>query len=125
MAAIKASGKVPNPPGGTAGGDAKPDKKLVPASPEAVRSGPKKRKRLAKAFKRPLDKELKNESVVREKIALSKEGYEQVLELKHRLMIQGLSVKKSELVRAGLVLLDALDAADLTVVIDKIRCTEA
>ena len=87
-----------------------------------MRTAPKKRKRLAKAFKRPLDKKLKNERMVRDSFALSEDDYAQLVELKHRLMIQGLNVKKSEVVRAGLLLLTALDDADLTVVIDKIRC---
>ena len=96
-------------------------KKLVPATPETGRGASKKCKRLAKAFKRPLDKELKNAGTVRETFTLSKSDHAELLELKQRLMIQGLNVKKSELARAGLLLLAALDDADLTVVIDKIR----
>ena len=119
MAATRASAKGDD---ARAGNSAKSEK-LVPAAPEPVRSASKKRKRLAKAFKRPLDKKLKNGGTVRETFALAPGDLVQLAELKQRLMIQGLNVKKSELARAGLLLLAALDDADLTVVIDKIRTT--
>jgi len=119
MAIPKASTIVPDPPGGK---KMKTDRKLVPSAPEPVRSAPKKRKRLAKAFKRPLDKALKVERVPRERYALSQDDSAQLVELKQRLLLVGLDVKKSELLRAGLLLLSALDDADLTVVVDKIRC---
>ncbi|MFT3850044.1 MAG: hypothetical protein QM739_15635 [Propionivibrio sp.] len=87
-------------------------KKLVPVSPERGTSGTsvaKKRKRLAKAFPRPLDKQLRKQQMVREKFALPAFEYAQLLELKARLAEQGVPAKKSELVRAGLMLLAALD----------------
>ena len=46
-----------------------PSKKLVPAAPERANVA-KKRKRLAKAFRRPLDKQLRKQQTVREKFAL-------------------------------------------------------
>ena len=88
-------------------------KKLTPAAPETGATHHKKRKRLAKAFKRPLDKELRSVQLVRDKYAMPTEEYERLLELKKRLAEQGLNVKKGELIRAGLVLLAALDDEDL------------
>ncbi len=88
-------------------------KKLTPAAPESGATHHKKRKRLAKAFKRPLDKELRSVQLVRDKFVMPTEEYERLLELKKRLAEQGLNVKKGELIRAGLVLLAALEDEDL------------
>ncbi|MEO8409864.1 MAG: hypothetical protein ABI478_04785 [Propionivibrio sp.] len=117
MPATKASASADD---SRAGSSAKSEK-LVPAAPEPLRGASKKRKRLAKAFKRPLDKKLKNGGTVRETFTLAPADLVQLAELKQRLMIQGLNVKKSELARAGLLLLATLDDADLTVVLDNIR----
>lgn len=88
-------------------------KTMLPATPEANAAIPKKRKRLAKAFKRPLDKTLRSVQLVRGKYSLPEDEYERMVELKQRLSQQGLTVKKCDLVRAGLILLAALDDADL------------
>jgi hypothetical protein len=85
----------------------------APMAPEAGGGAAKKRKRLAKVFKRPLDKTLRNVSLVREKFSLPEGEYEQLLEMKQRLSDLGLPVKKSELVRAGLLLLVGLDEIEL------------
>jgi len=82
-------------------------------APEAGGGAAKKRKRLAKVFKRPLDKTLRNVSLVREKFSLPEGEYEQLLEMKQRLSDLGLPIKKSELVRAGLLLLVGLDEIEL------------
>ena len=81
----------------------------APMAPEAGGGVAKKRKRLAKVFKRPLDKTLRNVALVREKFSLPELEYEQLLALKQQLSDLGLPVKKSELVRAGLLLLAELD----------------
>ena len=94
--------------------------KLVPASPESTGNTAKKRKRLAKAFPRPLDKQLRKQQTVREKFALPASEYEQLLDLKARLAERGSPVKKSELVRAGLMLLAALDDDELTAVLTRL-----
>lgn len=96
-----------------------PSKKLVPAAPERANVA-KKRKRLAKAFRRPLDKQLRKQQTVREKFALPASEYEQLLDLKARLAERGSPVKKSELVRAGLMLLAALDDDELTAVLTRL-----
>jgi hypothetical protein len=82
----------------------------VPATPESLA---KNRKRLAKAFPRPLDKKLREVDRVREKFTLLADEYAQLAGIKQRLAAQGVSVKKSELLRAGLLLLAELDDSEL------------
>ena len=94
--------------------------KLVPAAPEPLA---KNRKRLAKAFPRPLDKKLKEVERVREKFTLLADEYAQLAVLKQRLAVQGVSVKKSELLRAGLSLLAALDDSELQAALDRLAPT--
>jgi len=94
--------------------------KLAPAAPE--RSGAsvaKKRRRLAKVFSRPLDKKFKHPESVREKFSMLPQDYAQLLLLKQRLAEQGVSVKKGELLRAGLLLLAAVDDGDLPAALAK------
>jgi hypothetical protein len=86
---------------------------IVPAAPEADGTLAKKRKRLAKAFSRPLDKSLRGTRLVREKFSLPADEFAKLAALKQRLSEQGLAVKKNELLRAGLMLLAALDDGDL------------
>ena len=93
--------------------------KMVPAAPERTNVA-KKRKRLAKAFPRPLDKQLRKQQVVREKFAMPAFEYEQLLDLKARLTGEGLPVKKSELVRAGLMLLASFDDEELKAVLSRL-----
>ena len=94
--------------------------KLVPAAPEPLA---KNRKRLAKAFARPLDKKLKEVERVREKFTLLADEYAQLAVLKQRLAVQGVSVKKSELLRAGLSLLAALDDSELQAALARLAPT--
>ena len=94
--------------------------KLVPAAPEPLA---KNRKRLAKAFPRPLDKKLKEAERVREKFTLLADEYAQLAVLKERLAVQGVSVKKSELLRAGLSLLAALDDSELQAALARLAPT--
>lgn len=93
----------------------------APMAPEAGGGAPKKRKRLAKVFKRPLDKTLRGVSLVREKFSLPEGEYEQLLEMKQRLSDHSLPVKKSELVRAGLLLLAVLDDDELKETVLKVQ----
>lgn len=84
-----------------------------PVSPVPVAASPtpdrgKKRKRLAKAFSRPLDKVLRKPAEpVRERFTLLQGEYEQLVRIKKQLAAQEYAVKKSDLVRAGLFLLSA------------------
>ena len=79
----------------------------VSATPES--SVPtKKRKRLSKAFSRPLDKILmKQEKPVRERFTLLRGEYDQLVRIKKQLADQGVEARKSDLVRAALSLLSA------------------
>ncbi len=95
----------------------KASSRLVPATPEAAA---KNRKRLAKAFPRPLDKKLKEAERVREKFSLPADEYAQLAALKERLAAQGVAVKKSELLRAGLMQLVALDDGELSAALAKL-----
>ena len=92
-----------------------------PMAPEVVGGAAKKRKRLAKVFKRPLDKTLRNVLLVREKFSLPEGEFDQLLEMKQQLSDLGLPVKKSELVRAGLLLLVGLDEVELKEVLLKVQ----
>ena len=87
--------------------------KLMPAAPESGIAHHTKRKRLAKAFKRPLDKTLRSIQLVREKYSMPENEHERMIDIKKRLLDQGFTIKKNELVRAGLMLLAALDDDDL------------
>ena len=93
---------------------------LVPVAPEASGTVSKKRKRLAKAFSRPLDKTLRTTQLVREKFSMPEDEFAKLLDLKQRLAEQGVVVKKSDLVRAGLMLLTALEDDDLKGVVETI-----
>ena len=84
-------------------------KTLVPGAPEAKKIGSSKRKRLSKAFSRPLDKKIKKAMLVRDRFVFPEGEYVQLAEMKKRLSEQGMHVKKSELLRAGFMLLSALD----------------
>lgn len=87
--------------------------KLVPVAPESYASNvAKKRKRLAKAFARPLDKKIKGASAFRVKLSMRDDEYLQLLDLQRRLAGQRGAVKKGELLRAGLRRLAELDADD-------------
>lgn len=79
-----------------------------------------KRKRLSKVFRRPLDKKLKKNSVVRDCFSFPEVEYEHLVMLKKRLLAEGVEIKKSELVRAGLVLLSSLDDADMKILLAKV-----
>ena len=70
-----------------------------------------KRRRLAKAFDRPLDKSLREPDRVRLKVTLREEDYATLVDLQQRVADAGLRVKKSALLHAGLRLLATYDDA--------------
>lgn len=98
-----------------------PPKETLPTAPELGSGAVKKRKRLAKVFKRPLDKTLRASPQVREKYTMPEGEFEQLLVMKQRLADLGVAAKKSELVRAGLLLLAGLDDAELKEALFKIQ----
>ena len=85
----------------------------VPATPESSGSAAKKRKRLAKAFPRPLDKEFREAGRARVKFSVRADEYAQLIDLQQKLVAQGLIVKKGALLRAGLRLLSSQDDGEL------------
>ena len=93
---------------------------LIPATPEASSTSSDMRTRLSKAFSRPLDKKLKKATLIRDSFTFPKGEYAQLSLLKKRLAEQGSAVKKSELIRAGLILLSALDDNNLKAILAKV-----
>lgn len=85
----------------------------VVLAPEIQAPPAEMRTRLSKAFSRPLDKQLKKVRLVRDRITFPEIEYEQLIVLKKRLSDQKFMVKKSQLVRAGLMLLALLDDDEL------------
>ena len=84
----------------------KQQQKLEVAAVESSPGKASKRKRLAKAFPLPLEKERKKRQVlVRERFTLLPEEGEVLARIKRQFAEQGVTVKKSQLVRAGLALL--------------------
>lgn len=95
-------------------------KSLVPGLPEQKKTAGDKRKRLSKAFLRPLDKKLKRSAVVRDCFSFPDVEYAHLVALKKRLLAEGIEIKKSELLRAGLALLVSLDEAELRILLAKV-----
>jgi hypothetical protein len=94
--------------------------KLTAIAPESKKSSADMRTRLSKAFSRPLDKKLKKETLIRDSFTFPKVEYAQLSLLKKRLSEQGNAVKKSELIRAGLMLLSVLDDSNLKSILAKV-----
>lgn len=97
-----------------------PSKPVKPVAPETKKDSASKRKRLSKAFSRPLDKKLQQTTLVRDRFTFPEDEYARLIALKKELSAQGLSVKKSELVRAGLLLLSALEDEALKEILAKV-----
>lgn len=88
-------------------------RKLTPAAPETKAPATTRRKKLSKAFSRPLDKKPAKMKLVRDRFTIPEVEYEQLVQMKKRLSALGIAVKKSELVRAGLLQLAAMDDENL------------
>lgn len=95
-------------------------KKLTPAAPESETPVAAKRKRLSKAFPRPLDKMQKKIKLVRDSFTIPANEYEQLARLKKRLAAQGIGIKKGQLLRAGLLLLAAMNDTELKTATEKL-----
>lgn len=95
-------------------------KTLIPGTPEAKKSGNNQRKRLSKAFSRPLDKKIKKAMLVRDRFVFPESEYMQLAEMKKRLSEQGMDAKKSVLLRAGFMLLSALDEDELKEILSRV-----
>lgn len=95
-----------------------PKKKVVTA--KAARPIPTRAKRGSAAEAEPVSvaaeqkpKRVKKEKVVRDSFTMPKTDYEKLGELKQKCLSAGVAVKKSELLRAGLLLLEAVPLAQL------------
>ena len=66
-------------------------------------------------------KRVKKEKVVRDSFTMPKSDYERLAALKQKCLDAGMSVKKSELLRAGLLLLDAAPAKRLVAAISAVE----
>jgi RNase H-fold protein (predicted Holliday junction resolvase) len=93
---------------------------LVPGAPEQKKASGDKRKRLSKAFLRPLDKKFKRGALVRDCFSFPEAEYAHLVDLKKRLLGEGVDIKKSELLRAGLVLLSSMDDEEMKVLLAKV-----
>jgi len=128
-AAAAAAKAPPRRSGNTSGNGAPADRlpaqaALAPAPASDPRPGTQRRKRLAKAFERPLDKVLRKQSseldepakepaTVRDGFTFPKPEHDLLVEIKKRLAEQGVTVKKSDLIRVGLILLSSLSQEKL------------
>lgn len=115
---------------------AEPPLEQPPAVPQ------RKRKRLAKAFARPLDEQLKGKrgkkkapdgadksgdaaiETVRDGFTFLRLEHAKLVNLKKQLVRQGVSVKKSELIRAGLYLVAELPADQLQALLARLPPTD-
>lgn len=98
--------------------EAKPAATTTASLPESTHlvagAGGKRRKKLAKAFVRPLDKILKNKSApVDVRCTFPAGEYEQLVRIKRQLAERGIKVRKRDLLRAGLMLLSVQSDEDL------------
>jgi hypothetical protein len=66
-------------------------------------------------------KRVKKEKVVRDSFTMPKSDYEKIATLKQKCLDAGVSVKKSELLRAGLILLEAASAKRLLAAISEVE----
>jgi hypothetical protein len=66
-------------------------------------------------------KRVKKEKVVRDSFTMPKSDYEKIATLKQKCLDAGVSVKKSELLRAGLILLEAASAKRLLAAISDVE----
>lgn len=66
-------------------------------------------------------KRQKKEKVVRDSFTMPKSDYERIASLKQKCLDAGVAVKKSELLRAGLILLDALSSKRLVAAVSTVE----
>ena len=66
-------------------------------------------------------KRQKKEKVVRDSFTMPKSDYERIASLKQKCLDSGVAVKKSELLRAGLMLLDALPTKRLVAAVSTVE----
>ena len=111
----------PETPAAEAAGD-KAERNRLPAEPE--KNAGRKRRRLTKAFSRPLDKKVRKTGVVRDAFTFPEADYRCLVELKERLLANGIKVKKSQLLQAGFALLFSLGEDELKTLVSKVARPE-
>ncbi|SDG56933.1 hypothetical protein [Propionivibrio dicarboxylicus] len=95
------------------------DDKTTPPNSEPVTTG--KRRRLARAFSYPLDEALrKKDEPVRERFSLLKTEYDTLIARKEQLVDQGVDVKKRDLVRLGLQLLNDKTDGEILILLNRL-----
>lgn len=87
-----------------------------PKATRAKRAAPVEAEVIAVAAE-PKPKRVKKEKVVRDSFTIPKSDYAKIAELKQKCLAGGVAVKKSELLRAGLLLLEAASVDQLLAVI--------
>lgn len=75
----------------------------------------------AKHAEKPHDKPGRKAKVVRDSFTMPEGDYARLTELKKRCLVAGVSVKKSELLRAGLQALSAMSAEQLTAAVNALE----
>ena len=100
----------------TAGGASKPSRAKSKASATAPATAPAS-KRERDTVVKGKDKRTKKDKVVRDSFTMPKADYERIAALKKRCLEAGISVKKSELLRAGLQMLESSSAKRLVAAI--------
>ncbi|ASW03150.1 hypothetical protein [Paraburkholderia aromaticivorans] len=95
---------------------------------QATTTKAKRQKRAAPVEATPTDaateekaKRLKKEKVIRDSFTMPKSDYEKIAALKQKCLDAGVSVKKSELLRAGLVVLEAASTKRLLAAISAVE----
>lgn len=67
------------------------------------------------------DKKKKKDKVVRDSFTMPKSDYDKIAELKKKTLEAGVSIKKSELLRAGLLALDAMPITKLKAMLAQVE----
>ena len=105
-----------------------PVKRPIKRSPAPTRPAPaKKPARVTPAASAPApaqvapEKKRKKDKVVRDSFTMPKADYERIAALKQACLAAGVAVKKSELLRAGLIALQDLPAAQLVRALSKLE----
>ncbi|MGG1946660.1 hypothetical protein AB1286_17900 [Trinickia sp. NRRL B-1857] len=101
---------------------------LASADVQAAATKAKRQKRAAPAQATPTEaagagkaKSVKKEKVIRDSFTMPKSDYEKIAALKQKCLDAGVSVKKSELLRAGLIILETASTKRLLAAISAVE----
>jgi hypothetical protein len=117
----KTSTENGNQDGSTADGPPSKDS-TIPADKHADKQAAKRDgKRHAKQSDKQSDKSAKKQKVIRDSFTMPKADYDRIAQLKEICLNEGVQVKKSELLRAGLNALHALPVSKLLTVVASVE----